>query len=136
MEQCFNFSLRRANRVLNRIYDRHMKECGLTGGQYTLLRVINLCKTTTNRQLQNILLTDQTTLTRGLKPLIRDGYITVSKGEDMRINFLSLSTSGLSLFEAASRCWAESQKELRDRLGDDSANKFFAITDIVSDLKR
>ena len=135
MEQCLNFSLRRANRVLNRIYDRHLKECGLTGGQFTLLRVIKLCKTTTNSDLQNILLTDQTTLTRGLKPLIRDGYIHISKGEDMRINFLTLSTSGVVLFERALRCWAASQKELRDRLGSDSVNKLLSITDIVADLE-
>ncbi len=135
MEHCLNFSLRRANRVLNKIYDRHLQECGLTGGQFTLLRVISLRKQTTNRELQNILLTDQTTLSRGLKPLIRNGYVDVSKGEDRRIKLLSLSVEGVLLFNEASKCWAASQEEVKVRLGEKSTEQLLAITDIVSNLK-
>ena len=134
MDRCLNVSLRRANRVLNKIYDRHLQECGLTGGQFSLLRVINFRKKTSNRELQNILLTDQTTLTRGLKPLIRDGYLDVSKGDDQRVKLLSLSPTGAALYREASKCWEASQEEVKLRLGAESTEQLLAITDIVSEL--
>ena len=96
-EDCLHFFTRRANRAMNKIYDNHLQACGIKGGQFTLLRIIGYRGETTNSELQEMLLMDQTSLTRSLRPLIRDGYVEVSKGDDRRIKLLSLSPEGKEL---------------------------------------
>jgi DNA-binding MarR family transcriptional regulator len=134
MEHCLNFSMRKANRILNRIYDRHLQSCGLKGGQFTILRVINAYKQTTNSQLQEAMLIDKTTLSRNLKPLIRDGYISVTQGEDLRVKLLSLSPDGKNLFKDARKHWQQAQKEVKQKLGKDGTERLLEITGEVADL--
>lgn len=135
IETCLNFHTRRANRVLNRIYDGHLQACGLKSGQFTLLRVIERMKQTTNREIQDVMLIDQTTLTRTLKPLIRDGYIEVNPGEDLRVKLLSLSPQGKKLFLQATKYWQNAQDEVKRRLGAQYTKQLLAITNAVADLR-
>lgn len=134
MEYCLNFSMRKANRILNKIYDRHLQSCGLKGGQFTILRVIHVYKQTTNSQLQEAMLIDQTTLSRNLKPLIRDGYISVTKGEDLRVKLLSLSPEGKKLFKDGRMHWQQAQKEVKQKLGKEGSEKLLEITGEVAGL--
>jgi DNA-binding MarR family transcriptional regulator len=134
MEYCLNFSMRKANRILNKIYDRHLQSCGLKCGQFTILRVIHAYKQTTNSQLQEAMLIDQTTLSRNLKPLIRDGYISVTQGEDLRVKLLSLSPEGKKLFKDARIHWQQAQKEVKQKLGKEGTEKLLEITEEVADL--
>lgn len=135
MDPCLNFSLRKANRVLNKIYDRHMQACGLKSGQFSILKVIELRKQTTNRELQNIMMVDQTTLSRGLKPLIRDGYITVSPAEDARVKLLSLSAEGRKLHAQGNLLWEQAQESVKKQLGKDFSQKLLEVTSVVAGLK-
>ena len=134
METCLNFYTRKANRVLNKIYDGHLQVCGLKGGQFTILRVIDKFKQTTNRELQDALLIDQTTLSRSLKPLIRDGFIEVRQGEDLRVKLLSLPPKGKKLLNEATSYWQDAQNEVKRRLGKKSSEQLLAITNHVAEL--
>jgi DNA-binding MarR family transcriptional regulator len=135
MERCINFGMRKANRVLNQIYDGHLAKCGLKGGQYSILRTLNQRKQSSNRDLQDILVMDQTTLTRGLKPLIRDGYIQSRPGEDRRVKLLCLSPEGKDLYKEATRHWKVAQEQVATRLGEVTIEQLFAISDSVVGLR-
>jgi DNA-binding MarR family transcriptional regulator len=135
MERCINLHMRKANRVLNQIYDTQLAKCGLKGGQYSILRVLSKLKESSNRDLQDILVIDQTTLTRGLKPLIRDGYIHSRPGEDQRVKLLRLSPQGKDLYKEATRHWRVAQDQVAARLGEDTIEQLFAISDSVVGLK-
>lgn len=134
MEHCLNFSMRKANRTLNKIYDRHLQGCGLKGGQFSILRVIDHYKQTTNSELQEAMSIDQTTLSRNLKPLIRDGYISVSQGDDLRVKLLSLSAEGKSLFKEGTKYWQRAQKEVMQKLGKENTEKVIAIASLVAGI--
>ena len=136
MERCINFSIRKANRVLNQIYDSQLAKCGLKGGQYSILRALNKLKESNNRDLQDILVVDQTTLTRGLKPLMRDGYIQSRSGEDQRIKLLSLSPQGKDLYKEATKHWRVAQRQVASRLGEVTIEQLFSISDSVVSLKK
>lgn len=133
-EECLNFNLRKANRVVNKIYDGHLQGCGLKSGQFTILRVINFRKQTTNRELQELMLIDQTTLSRGLKPLIRDGFIHVTQGEDLRVKLLALSPKGIALYKKAKKCWKKAQKDLTTRLGNDFPEELVSLAQKIAGL--
>ncbi|MFT5691122.1 MAG: DNA-binding MarR family transcriptional regulator [Oceanicoccus sp.] len=134
IEECLNFNLRKANRVVNKIYDGHLQHCGVKSGQFTMLRVIHLHKQTTNRDLQALMLIDQTTLSRGLKPLIRDGFIQVTQGEDLRVKLLALSPKGIALYKEAKKCWKKAQTDLIKRLGSDFPEELVSLTQKIAAL--
>ena len=134
MEECMHFNMRRANRVLNNIYDGYLQPCGLKGGQFTILRIINRMKTTTNSELQEIMLIDQTTLSRNLKPLIRDGFIEVRPGKDLRVKMLSLTPAGKELYIEGRKCWQKAQKNVKQRLGAKSTEQVMAASMLIAGL--
>lgn len=135
-EPCLNLQLRKANRVMSQIYDAYLAPVGIKTSQFSILRAIDYFHMTTNRQLQEALILDQTSLTRALKPLIRDGYIVVSiDAEDRRQKQLVLSTKGNALLAAALDEWNKAQAHMSERLGDLNTQAILDISEAVVRLK-
>lgn len=135
-EPCLNLQLRKANRVMSQIYDAYLASVGIKTSQFSILRAIDYFHMTTNRQLQEALILDQTSLTRALKPLVRDGYIVVSiDAEDRRQKQLVLSTKGNALLAAALDEWNKAQAHVSERLGDLNTQAILDISEAVVRLK-
>jgi len=134
-EHCLNLELRKANRVLSQIYDSFLAPCGLKTSQFSILRAIKFLKNTTNRELQDTLVLDQTSLSRALKPLIRDGYIDVRIGVDRRQKQLLLTPQGRTLYADAEKLWHEAQVYVSDKLGPEMKQSLLNMSDIVVELK-
>lgn len=136
MDECLNLSLRKASRVMTQIYDDYLSSVGLRVGQFSILRATHFTQPTTNSALQEVLVLDQTTLTRNLKPLIRDGYITVRPSdEDKRVKELSLSNEGETLYQQALPVWQEAQDKITLELGDSCVASLLAVSDAVVGIK-
>ena len=135
LDRCLNLELRKANRVLSQIYDSYMAKCGLKTSQFSILRAVNYLKKTTNRQLQEVLVLDQTSLSRGLKPLIRDGYIEVQEGVDRRQKDLMLSPAGKALFAEAEALWTQAQNHVAASLGDETKKQLLNLSKSIVALK-
>ncbi len=133
-EVCLNFSIRKASRVLNKIYDRHLQPIGIKCTQFTILRIIDLKAQTTSLELVEIMHMDQTTLSRSLKPLIRDGLIDVTPGEDRRYKLLSLSGDGYRIFRRAKKAWQEAQDDIRKRLSSTELKELISVSDAIASL--
>jgi len=134
-EPCLSLNLRKANRVMSQIYDHYLAVCHLKGSQFSILRATNLLKKTTNKELQEVLVLDQTTLSRNLKPLIRDGFITTQEGEDRRVKELALTASGHELFTLAEQQWALAQGDVKNKLGVKNTELLHLLTEVVVNLK-
>ncbi len=115
-EICLAHSIRRADRVVTQIYNDYLSSVGIRSTQFSVLRALSLLGKTTASQIQEILVLDQTTVSRVLKPLIRDNYITVSAGADKREKALALSKSGEALYQRALVPWREAQTMLKQKL--------------------
>lgn len=133
--RCIPFCIRKANRVLTNMYDQSLSQHGIKITQFTILRAVSLMGEATNRMLQDQLLLDQTTLSRGLKPLLRDNYLEVCLGEDRRQKPMRLTAEGKKLFKAAEKSWNKTQKRLKDLLGPEMTKQLFMVGDAVVDLK-
>ncbi|WP_415894851.1 MarR family winged helix-turn-helix transcriptional regulator [Neptuniibacter sp. PT34_22] len=132
---CLNFSLRKAVRVLNRIYDQYLAEAGLTGGQFSILYVVNELDVATNKKLQSILVLDQTTLTRNLKPLLREGYLSsIPSVTDRRQKNLSLTPEGKAKFLEAREQWFKAQQKIFKELGPELSEQLISLSDTVVKL--
>jgi DNA-binding MarR family transcriptional regulator len=118
LETCLAHSLRRADRVLSQHYNEYLAAVGLKVTQFSLLRALDVLGTTTASELQKALIMEQATVSRGIKPLIRDGYINVAEGSNKREKALSLSSAGQVLFKQALIPWQQAQNDFKQHLGD------------------
>lgn len=129
---CACANIRRAARVVTRIYNQELQPTGLELTQFTLLMTLSITGETTQGQLGKILAMDSTTLTRMLGPLIKRGWITVKAGRDRRQKLLQLTPAGREKFEQSRPDWQRAQKVLRERLGEGIWNRMGALlTDIT-----
>jgi DNA-binding MarR family transcriptional regulator len=132
---CMNLSYRKANRVITQIYDHELAQVGLKCGQFSVLRAVRQLRQTTNAELQDLLVLEQTTLTRGLKPLIRDGYIKTEPGLDKREKLLSLTPEGNELYIKADRKWQLAQDAVIRKLGRETAEQILQLNKAILALK-
>jgi DNA-binding MarR family transcriptional regulator len=68
-------------------------------------------------RLADTLVMDRTTLNRDLKPLVRDGLIVVSPGEDRRIRLIDLTDAGNAKLEEGLPVWKELQNDFYQAFG-------------------
>ena len=115
---CACFNLRKTVRVVTQLYDDALRAVGLRATQFTLLNVIYARQPVTVNQLADAVLTDRTTLTRNLKPLERDGLLTIQPGSDRRVREVAITEKGKETLAAAHPLWREVQSRVSDGLGD------------------
>lgn len=131
---CINLNLRRATRVMNRIYDSYLSDFGLKVGQFSILHSIVHLESTTSKVLQELMALDQTTLSRNLKPLIRDGYVLAVEGEDKRQRLLSLSAQGKAKHQEALKSWNKAQQHVKRELGSEQTELLLSLSRNVAKL--
>ncbi len=135
IEPCLALYLRKANRVITQIYDHNMSQHGIKVTQFSILRAVSYMGEATNSSLQEALVIDQTTLSRNLKPLLRDGYLQAMTGEDKRQKLIRLTEAGKRLFTAARKDWNRSQQAIALELGEDMTQQLLDVSDRVVELK-
>ena len=114
---CACQSLRRATRVVTRIYDRELAKAGIEITQYGLLTALHLTGEADQKTLSAGFAMDSTTLTRTLGLLRKQGWVRVRRGRDRRARLFSLTRAGRRQLAAAEPCWAAAQDRLRKGLG-------------------
>ena len=134
-EICLAHAIRRADRVVSQLYNEYLAPVGIRVTQFSVLRALDIMGTTTASQIQVALVMDQTTVSRALKPLIRDGYIVVAEGATRREKSLTLSADGKKLYKQALVPWNKAQQMLRKKLGKGRDDLLIELSDRVVALK-
>jgi DNA-binding MarR family transcriptional regulator len=117
--ECALFNVKRAGRVMSKIYGKRLSAVGLKGAQFAILSVLNNHKEITYSLTAELLSMDRTSVTRALKPLERDGFVDIAPGkEDRRIRYISITTKGTTLFKNAMPFWEQAQTEFLEHMGD------------------
>ncbi|WP_370979400.1 MarR family winged helix-turn-helix transcriptional regulator [Agaribacterium sp. ZY112] len=130
---CFNLALRKSSRLITQFYEERLSEAGLKVGQFSILRAVYFSKQTTNKELQAILVLDQTTLSRNLKPLLRDKFLQQQQApEDARLKLISLTASGKKLYAQADPIWRDAQKQLLKKIGSEDASNILRVADALA----
>ena len=115
---CVAFNLRRATRSLSNMYEEIMRPSGLRVTQFSVLVAIQNTGPVTMSVLAKALAMDRTTLTRNLKPLMRDGLLIITSGEDQRSRVVNLSEKGIEQLEKAIPLWQKAQDAVDNKLAD------------------
>ena len=117
---CACQNLRRATRIVTRIYDQELRKAGLEITQFGLLTGLATTGEANQKRLSAGFAMDSTTLTRTLAPLRKLGWVQVRRGRDRRERLFSLTVAGKKQIALAQPHWEAAERRLRSELGDPS----------------
>ena len=110
--ECAFANVRMLGRVVGAFYDEMLRPAGLRAAQLALLWAIAAREPVDQKALGRITETDQTTLSRTVEGLRREGFVTVAAGVDRRTRVVRLTPRGRRAFARALPYWNEAQRVL------------------------
>ncbi len=122
--------------MVTQMYETALQQTGLKVGQVTMLAVLSNRGDMPLTSLAAALVMDRTTLTRNLKPMVRDGLISVETEEDQRVRMVGLTDKGRKKIKQAYPLWAEVQSRLVDGLGSERWSGLVADLNATVELAR
>jgi DNA-binding MarR family transcriptional regulator len=129
LASCHATALRKASRRLTQLYDDALAPAGLRSTQFAILATLATWNgaAPTLAELAQDLVTDRSSLGHNLRPLERDGYITLEEGEeDRRRRHIVITPTGLAKFQEARRLWQKAQNRLDTIFGQSEAARLRA----------
>lgn len=125
---CNYVTARQLLRHVAKHYDREMGTVGLRTTQYWLLSQVKTFQPTQSHILVTQLGLDPSTLSRNLKPLLAAGWISVSRGQDARTKFVSLTPAGEIKQHEGFIQWGRAQDRVNTLLGADLVTTLRSLT--------
>ncbi|EKS36883.1 MarR family winged helix-turn-helix transcriptional regulator [Afipia broomeae] len=119
---CYCTQFRRSSRALTRLYDAALKDHGIRITQFSLLRAVRrLGGAATFSELAEEVVLDTTTISRNVKVLAANGWVSFQNTDDGREKKIRLSSAGGRKIDTATSSWQVAQDQI---LG--SAKEIFA----------
>lgn len=129
---CNALAIRKAARHVTGLYDRHLASVGLTVTQFSVLSHLRRLGPRTINELAAIMATDRTTTGRNVRPLERDGLVSITTDpRDGRRRALSLTESGLDRLRHGRAGWAAAQAKFDAAFG---AERALALREALADV--
>ncbi|GIF92952.1 MarR family winged helix-turn-helix transcriptional regulator [Catellatospora chokoriensis] len=121
-DPCNNLALRKAARYLGATYDKALAPSGLRATQFSILQKLGAYGEMTIGSLADMIAMDRTTMASNLKPLAREGLVTVEpSAADRRARIVALTPDGLDRMKAALPLWRAVQARFEEKFGQDEA---------------
>src|SRR5262249_6669417 len=110
---CLCFALRQASRAVSRLYDEELRGVGLRATQFSLLQALLRSGELRQRDLAERTLHDETSLTRGLRPLVEAGWGAVGAGDDRGGRWFGITAEGEAKLKEARPAWERAQARVQ-----------------------
>lgn len=124
--RCTGATVRRFARRITSFYEQRLQ--GVKLSQYSVLAHLS-DEPQSLQQLSRRLEMDRTTLTRNLKPLLANGWVSEVAGDDARQRLLALTAAGKRIRSQARESWRSAQAALERELGADFVARLHAQLD-------
>ncbi len=125
---CNLTAIRQAARHMTRFYDACFAEVGLRGAQYTILTYLWRSGPLTMNGLADAMVMDRTTVGHNMKPLERDGLVSVEVDpEDRRSRLISLTPQGREKVRDGEAAWIKAQRVFEAKFGGTNAREMRKI---------
>ena len=132
---CPAFNIRAASRIITQLFDEILKPSGLQVTQFTVLVGVFILDSPTISKLAKGLVMDRTTLTRGLKPLEKEGLIKIVSGEDKRTHFVIITPKGKSALDRTLPYWEKARAVVSKEFGQKHLDILLKDLEKVRDIK-
>jgi DNA-binding MarR family transcriptional regulator len=110
---CFATAVRKASRRLTKLYDDALAPSGLRSTQFSILAELATRPDPppTLTELAEALVSDRSSLGHALRPLVRDGYVALRRGQtDRRAQHIVLTERGRDKFSEGATHWQTAQE--------------------------
>jgi DNA-binding MarR family transcriptional regulator len=115
---CNCFAVRSAARHVTQLYDQFLAPSGLRTTQFSILAKLDRLGPMTINALAEAMVTDRTTLARNIRPLQRDGMISIeASASDRRAKELHLTKTGTKRLDEARKAWSRAQTRFEQTYG-------------------
>ena len=123
---CVCANLRKRTRVVTQLYDKLLQPTGLKITQYSMLANIAHQQSVSISRLGEILILDQTTITRNINLLKRNGYVNLTRDpQDARAKVITLTEKGVEKLNEAAPIWEDIQARIINDIGLEKYNDFY-----------
>jgi len=117
---CAAFNFRRTARAVTRLYDLGLEPSGIRATQFAILTAVAKFQPIAISKIGEILVIDQTTLTRSLRLLQKQGFLEVPPRSVKRQRFLTLTDAGVKTLAVAVPLWRKVQAQFLSDMGEDA----------------
>ena len=121
---CAAFNFRRTARAVTRLYDLGLEPAGIRATQFAILTAVAKYQPVSMSRVGEILVLDQTTLTRSLRLLQKQGLLEISPRSIRRQRFLNLTDKAVKVLEVAVPLWRKVQADFLAGMGGDQWKGF------------
>ncbi|PWU08472.1 MAG: MarR family transcriptional regulator [Terriglobia bacterium] len=131
---CISYNLRKASRIVSKVYAQEMRGAPVPGPQFSLMMMIARQESPTISELAEYMGTDRTTMTRNLEHLKRRGLIRIAQGKDLRTKSVELEPKGRTALERSMSYWRNAQTKVLAVLGEQRWDRMLADLSVLSGL--
>lgn len=130
---CNNAATKRASRRLGHFYDEVLAPSGLRATQHALMEQIARLGAPSMTDLAQALVLDRSALSHTLRPLERDGLVTLRAGKhDRRIKLVELTDRGREKLEVCNKLWQRAQAQFEATFGVEEAANLRRTLDLLA----
>lgn len=133
--RCHCTAVRKASRRITQLYDMALAPSGLKVTQRAILARIRASESETVGTLAEAMVMDAGGLAHTLKPLVRDGFVTIGPDpDDRRSRLIKLTAAGKAKLKESEALWEAAQRCFEKQLGRGAAKALHdAIGLLISD---
>lgn len=140
IDVCASANLRTVSGSLTQLYNQLLKPTGLKITQYYMLGNIYATPDISISKLGEIMLLDQTTVTRNLNILNDSGYVQIKRAkQDSRIKVVTLTDVGYEKLNNATPIWMHVQEQIEGSIGKteymDLLEKLTSLQKAIEEIK-
>jgi DNA-binding MarR family transcriptional regulator len=128
---CFNF--RKASRAVTQQFDELLQSTGLRSTQLVVLIAVAVSESPGVASLARDLVMDRSTLTRNLRPLVKQGLVKVRLGKDRRTRVVEMTPRGSDVLAEALPVWEDAQNRFVAQLGEDRWQELLSLLSMTVD---
>jgi DNA-binding MarR family transcriptional regulator len=127
-EDCHCLVVRAASRQITQFYDQFLAPSGLRTSQFSILARLRRRGPLTINALAADMIMDRTTLGRNIRPLQRNGWVSIAPApSDRRAKELHLTKEGEKRFRIAAKGWLAAQAKFENLFGANRAADLRAL---------
>jgi DNA-binding MarR family transcriptional regulator len=116
---CVSYNLRKASRIVSKVFIREMRPAPVRGPQFSLMMMIAKRQSPTISELARDIGADRTTMTRNLEQLQKKGFIEITQGKNLRTKAVRIGPRGHAALERSIAYWQKAQNKVLKTLGQD-----------------
>jgi len=111
-----------------------MKAAGLKSSQFSILAILFHAGPLTISELADSMGLERTSLSRTVRPMEKDGYLSISEEQEKRRRFIELTSHGKATYKKALPLWNKAQQQFGEQLGTENLKTLRSLLQRTAEL--